>query len=249
MMIPVLVAHRGYMEKYPENSLSGVGAALEAGACMVEFDIQMAADERLILLHDDSYRRTANKSASAFELRDYSQTSVHEPGRLGESFSPEPVPVLDQAIDLLMRYPDSTAFVEVKDESLQHWGLEKVVDRTLSCIERAGRQCVLISDNLEALLYASDRNGPRIGWVIHRYDDDHHKLADAHSPDFMICNYKRISSDLWTGSWEWMLYDISDPELALEWADKGAGLIETRDIGGMLQHPLLQQRACRQPDQ
>jgi glycerophosphoryl diester phosphodiesterase len=42
-----------------------------------------------------------------------------------------------------------------------------------------------------------------------------------------------------------MLYDISDPDLALQWADKGAELIETRDIGTMLQHPLLQQRRCR----
>ena len=39
-----------------------------------------------------------------------------------------------------------------------------------------------------------------------------------------------------------MLYDISDPALALEWANKGAELIETRDIGAMLQHPDLAQR-------
>ena len=56
-MIPVLVAHRGYMERYPENSLSSIRAALESGACMVEFDVQMDAAGRLVLLHDDNFKR------------------------------------------------------------------------------------------------------------------------------------------------------------------------------------------------
>ena len=247
-MIPVLVAHRGYMEKYPENSLSALRAALEAGACLVEFDIQMDANGELVLLHDDTFKRTANASDSVFEQQDYTRISVHEPQRFADRFYPEAVPTLAQAMELLMRYPQSTAFVEIKDESLQRWGMENVVDEVLRGIERAKHQCVLISDNLDALLYAGGKAGTRIGWVIHRYDHSIHRLADEHGPDFMICNYKRINGDLWQGAWQWMLYDISDPELALEWASKGAGLIETRDIGGMLQHTLLQQRACHQQD-
>jgi glycerophosphoryl diester phosphodiesterase len=249
-MIPLLVAHRGYMEKYPENSLSALRAALEAGACLIEFDIQMDAAGQLVVLHDDNLKRTGNSTRSVFELQDYAGISVHEPARLGDSFKPEPVPGLVQAIALLMQYPASTAFVEIKQESLRRWGMERVVDDVLGCIERAKAQCVIISDELEALLYARDKGGCPIGWVIHGYDDAHRAQADEHVPDFMICNYKRINAELWQGSWQWMLYDISDPELALEWAQKGAGLIETRDIGGMLQHALLGQRACRQhPDE
>ena len=248
-MIPVLVAHRGYMERYPENTLSAIGAALEAGACLVEFDIQMDANRQLVVLHDADLRRTANNPAAVFESLDYSRISVHEPDRFDDSFYPEPVPALTQVIDLLRRFPESTAFVEVKDESLQHWGIEPVMDEVLNCIEPAKQQCVIISDNLNALLYAGTRAGCKIGWVIHGYDDDQRELAEEHAPDFMICNYRRIKGQLWQGSWQWMLYDISDPELAIEWAGKGAELIETRDIGGMLQHPLLQQRACHQRKQ
>jgi len=244
-MIPVLIAHRGYMEKFPENSLSAIRAALDAGACMVEFDLQMDAEGQLILLHDANFKRTAGTSQSVFKQQDYSRISVHEPNRLGDLFNPEPVPRLAQVMELLLRYPDSTAFVEVKEESIQHWGMEKVMDQVLSGIEQARHQCVLISDSLDALLYANNKSDYKIGWVIHRYDDDLRELADKHTPDFLICNYKRINSDLWQGDWQWMLYDISDPELAIAWANKGAELIETRDIGGMLQHPLLQQRACK----
>ena len=243
-MIPVLIAHRGYMEKFPENTLSAIRAALDAGACMVEFDVQMDANERLVVLHDNSFKRTAGVSLSVFTQPDYEQVSVHEPERLGDAFDPEPVPMLTQVADLLLHYPAATAFVEIKDERLDQWGMEKVVDRVLACIEPVKHQCVIISDNLDALLYTKKQSDHKVGWVIHRYDDVHHQLADKHAPDYLICNYKRISSDPWPGSWQWMLYDISDPELALNWAPKGVKLIETRDIGGMLQHPLLQQRAC-----
>lgn len=244
-MIPVLIAHRGYMEKFPENSLSAIRAALDAGCCMVEFDVQMDANERLVVLHDDNFKRTAGISRSIFKQQDCAQISVHEPNRFADAFNPEPVPRLTQVVELLLRYPVATAFVEIKDESLQRWGLENVVDKVLACIEPAKHQCVIISDNLDALVYASNTASHKIGWVIHRYDDSHHQLADKHLPDYLICNYRRIDRDLWQGGWQWMLYDISDPELAMKWAQKGAELIETRDIGGMLQHPLLQQRACR----
>ncbi len=243
-MIPVLIAHRGYMEKFPENTLSAIRAALDAGACMVEFDVQMDANAQLVVLHDDNFKRTADIPLSLFEQQDYTRISVHEPKRLAEAFNPEPVPMLAQVVELLLHYPDATAFVEIKDESLNQWGMENVVDEMLSCIEPVKQQCVIIADSLNALLYTRQKSNNKIGWVIHHYDRIHRELADNHAPEFLICNYKRISGDPWPGSWQWMLYDISNPELAMKWAQKGVELIETRDIGGMLQHPQLQQRAC-----
>ena len=245
-MIPVLVAHRGYMEKYPENSLSAIKAALDAGACMVEFDVQMDVEGRMVVLHDDNFKRTGGLSSTVFEPQDYSKISVHEPSRFGDSFKPEPVPALAEVVALLIGYPAATAFVEIKDESLQRWGIKEVVDETLRCIEAARSQCVIISDNLDALLYTRASSDYRIGWVIHRYDAGTHERAKKHQPDYMLCNYKRIKGIPWQGDWQWLLYDISDPELAMAWANKNVELIETRDIGGMLQHHMLKLRSCRQ---
>jgi hypothetical protein len=41
-----------------------------------------------------------------------------------------------------------------------------------------------------------------------------------------------------------MLYDITDPELAMHYASFNIPLIETRDICSMLEHPLLCLNAC-----
>jgi glycerophosphoryl diester phosphodiesterase len=61
--LPELVAHRGSLLRYPENTWLGLEAALKAGACWLEFDIQMCADGRFVLLHDADFNRTAKHPA------------------------------------------------------------------------------------------------------------------------------------------------------------------------------------------
>ncbi len=243
MSIPTLVAHRGYMGNYPENTLTGIEAAINAGACMVEFDVQMNADSELVLLHDDNFKRTAGIKQSVFENYNSHAISVHEPGRFGDAYKPEPPPALAQVLELLAASPDVTAFVEIKDESLDQWGLSGVMDVLLAQLEHSKKQCVLISYNLAAIIYTQQASDIRTGWVV-AFDDEHRVLAEQHAPDYLICNYKKVNGELWQGQWQWMLYDITGPEQAIDWASRGAQLIETRDIGGMLQHDALREKAC-----
>ncbi len=245
MSIPILVAHRGFMESYPENTISSIDAAIKAGACMIEFDVQMNAESELVLLHDDNFLRTAGIEQSVFEAYDSNAISVHEPERLHDAFRPETPPTLAQALELLAKYPMVTAFVEIKDESLDQWGVSAVMDVLLAQLEHYKQQCVLISYSLAAIIYTRQAGEIRTGWVIDAFDEEHHKLAEQHLPDYLICNYNKVDSVLWQGRWQWMLYDITDPQLAIDWASKGAQLIETRDIGSMLQHYVLREKACR----
>ncbi|MDH5485350.1 MAG: hypothetical protein OEY43_08975, partial [Gammaproteobacteria bacterium] len=66
-------------------------------------------------------------------------------------------------------------------------------------------------------------------------------------PDYLIINHRKIPAHdgLWPGNWHWMLYDITDPELAIHYASFNIPLIETRDICSMLEHPLLSLNACK----
>lgn len=247
--IPQLVAHRGYMHRYPENTWSGLEAALRAGACWLEFDIQMCADGQFILLHDADFKRTGGDLRSVFDndLQTLQRISVHEPGRLGEQFFPETAPGLDTVLQRLAAFPDARSMVEIKDESLDHWGLEKVMDSLLDSLAPFQHQCILIAYSDAALHYAQQKADIETGWVVRAYDRKHLEMARHLAPHFLICNERKIASGEtpWRGDWQWMLYDISDPEQALQWSTHGIALIETRDIKTMLQHPLLASRACR----
>ena len=243
-----LVAHRGFMQDYPENSLPGIEAALKAGACLVEFDVQMCADRQLVVLHDDSLKRTAGIDRSVFDLTlaDLSAISVHEPLRLADRYSNIAVPTLLQVMELVKHYPQATAFVEIKQESLAHWGDEPVMGELLKVLQPFAEQSVIISYSLEALKLVKQKSRFATGWVLSSFDMVHYQLADQLEPDYLICNHTKIPDDRqpWKGPWQWMLYDISIPEEAMYWASRGVGLIETGDIGGMLQDEALRELAC-----
>ena len=100
-MIPKLVGHRGYMGKYPENSLLGIEAALRAGACIVEFDVQMSVDHELVVIHDIDLQRTAGIAASVFELTmaELVEVSIHEPERFGDKYLGVLLPTLKQVME------------------------------------------------------------------------------------------------------------------------------------------------------
>ena len=49
MRIPELVAHRGYPQHYPENTLIGIEAAITAGARFIDVDVQLSADRVPVL--------------------------------------------------------------------------------------------------------------------------------------------------------------------------------------------------------
>jgi len=48
----IIIAHRGFSGRYPENTLAAIRAALRLGVDMVEIDVQQTRDGELIVFHD-----------------------------------------------------------------------------------------------------------------------------------------------------------------------------------------------------
>jgi len=57
---PLNIAHRGARSLAPENTLAAARKGLEVCADMWELDIQMTADGELIVIHDNTLKRTSN---------------------------------------------------------------------------------------------------------------------------------------------------------------------------------------------
>lgn len=56
---PLLVGHRGAMDVAPENTMPAFEAGLLGGADILELDVQLTADKKVILFHDtDLYAKT-----------------------------------------------------------------------------------------------------------------------------------------------------------------------------------------------
>jgi glycerophosphoryl diester phosphodiesterase len=52
MRSPLIIGHRGFAARFPDNSLAGVRAALEAGADGVEVDVRRCADGTWVCNHN-----------------------------------------------------------------------------------------------------------------------------------------------------------------------------------------------------
>ncbi|VAW62499.1 Glycerophosphoryl diester phosphodiesterase [hydrothermal vent metagenome] len=243
MAIPELVAHRGYMESYPENTLISLESALLCGARYIEFDVQCTADGQLIVFHDTELFRTTGVKGNIFEMSyaELKNIRAHEPERFSHAFFNQHIPLLSDVIQLLQSYPQATAFVEIKEETLQQFGTAQIMQELLQSLKTIQPQCVIISFDKDAIKYSRNHSEFFSGWVLHSYDDANHQLAKELAPEYLIINHRKIpeNADPWPGNWHWMVYDITDPELALHYASHNIPLIETRDICSMLEHPVL----------
>jgi len=238
--VPRLIAHRGYPQSYPENTLPSLEAALRLGASSVEFDVQLSGDAVPMVIHDETLDRTTDAHGPVAEWLSGALAGVDagEPARLGARFRATALPTLAAVVELLSDWPGTTVFVELKRASLERFGVSQVLGRVQAALAPIARRCVIIS--FEAAAVAAARAaGLSCGWVFEQWTDTSRRQARALAPDYLFTDYRCVAGTLWPGRWQWALYDIVDPQLALDWAGRGAGFIETWAVGEMLEHPVL----------
>jgi len=97
---PLLIGHRGYPAKFPENTLAAFEGAINAGCDMIELDVTLTKDRKVVVIHDDTLDRTTDGSglvlAQTFEeLKRLDAGSWFAP-----RFSAERIPELSEVMEL-----------------------------------------------------------------------------------------------------------------------------------------------------
>lgn len=237
MRRPELVAHRGYPELYPENTLVGIEAAIRAGARLVEVDVQLSADEVPVLLHDRTLQRVCGAKGTVHHLPYEQLRKLHpsEFDRFGYRFSHVRIPSLAEFRELLEIHPGVTAFVELKQSSIEHFGTTVVLNRVLRELAPVAGQVVIISFSLQTLLAARSQGVPSVGVILERWTERKQATTRAIRPDYVICDIRKLPRwrKLRADNARIMVYDITDLKLAVKLGERGADLIETFDIGEM----------------
>jgi len=63
---PLLIGHRGYPARFPENTLASFEGAMQAGCDMIELDVTLTRDRKVVVIHDDTLDRTTNGKGVVF---------------------------------------------------------------------------------------------------------------------------------------------------------------------------------------
>ena len=233
------IGHRGSPLHYPENSLAGYRAVLEAGGRHVETDVQLAADGVPFLYHDVELLRLSGIEGRLFDIDSESARLLPAsfPERFGERFDSLCISPLADFAALLQAYPDATAFVEIKEESAAHFGVHAVVDAVLAALDAVSHQCVFLSFDADVVQHLGNLSAMETGWVIPEWNPGNREIAEALNPRWLFCNRKRLppaNLDVWHGGWTWVLYTINDRETGEGLCRRGFRHLETDRILDLL---------------
>lgn len=145
---PLIVAHRGESFDAPENTLAAINKAWNRGATVVEIDIQLTADNEIVVIHDTNTKRVSGlrkviKKTPLAHLRtlDVGEWKASE-------FKGERIPTLN---DVLETVPENgTLIIELKSNA----DILHELKQTLSESPLKTRQIQIIAFNKKTLAKA-----------------------------------------------------------------------------------------------
>ncbi|BBO70134.1 glycerophosphodiester phosphodiesterase [Desulfosarcina alkanivorans] len=124
---PLFIAHRGYSSRYPENTLAAFNAAIDAGARMIELDVNLSRDRQMVVIHDETVDRTTSGTGRVAE-HTLSQLSRLDAGSwFDPQFCRETLPTLAQVLDAVKG--QVMVNIEIKPEAYESHGPPDAVER------------------------------------------------------------------------------------------------------------------------
>lgn len=150
---PLVIAHRGHSAALPEQTLAAFRAAVELGADMIEADVHLTRDGRLVLCHDCDVDRTTSGAGRVAD-HTFEELRALDAGSWFDSrFAAERVPSLDELYDLAAA-AGITLCLEAKGETAAERAvIACAVAAEIAARDRLGRD-VLASFDHRALAVA-----------------------------------------------------------------------------------------------
>ncbi len=94
-------AHRGAMTSHPENTLPAFEAAIECGAHMIEFDVQLSKDGELVIMHDSKVERTTDGAGQVSEMTFEELRQLDAGSWKGAEFNGLKIPTLQEVLSIM----------------------------------------------------------------------------------------------------------------------------------------------------
>jgi glycerophosphoryl diester phosphodiesterase len=128
---PLIMGHRGYQARYPENTMASFLAAIEAGAQFVELDVTLTRDQQVVVMHDDTVDRTTDGNGRVSDLDLKALQQLDAGSWFDPRFAGERVPLLKDVLQQLA--PRAHLNIEIKAHHKTDPGLiglveQKVID-------------------------------------------------------------------------------------------------------------------------
>ena len=132
---PLVGGHRGNPAEHPENTLKSFRSAIELGVDMIECDVHLSADGRMVVIHDHTLERTTNGAGMVFD-------HTWDDLRTLDAGGAERLPLLEEVIDVAREGRVGLA-VEIKQIPIPYPRMEELVVEALREGAMLDQACVI----------------------------------------------------------------------------------------------------------
>ena len=164
---PWLIAHRGFSQKYPENTLAAFEAAAAAGVQMIELDVMFSRDRKPVVIHDPTLERTTNGRGEVSDYTTGELKRLDAGSWFDAAFAGQHLPELSDVLDLLKGRVYVN--IEIKADAYEgHHPPDAIEKQIVAMVRKKGLQdYVLISSfEIEFLVQiAAMENPPAIALI------------------------------------------------------------------------------------
>jgi glycerophosphoryl diester phosphodiesterase len=143
---PLIVAHRGFRARYPENTLAAFQAAVEVGADMIELDVTLTRDRKLVVIHDDTLDRTTTGKGPVCEILLETVKRLDAGSWFDPRFAGAQIPTLEEVLDAVGK--KILINIEIKPEAFEP-------DAPLDAVERQVLALVQAKHLVDTVLISS----------------------------------------------------------------------------------------------
>jgi glycerophosphoryl diester phosphodiesterase len=155
---PVIFAHRGASSHAPENTLAAFRLAAEQGAAAIELDVQLTADQEVVVFHDSTLSRTTDGHGKVSDFKLTELQRLNAGINYGPAFQNERIPTLR---DVFENLPE-TLFINIELKNLSTI-CDSLPVKTANLIKKfQAQQRVLISSFNPIALHSFRRQIPEV---------------------------------------------------------------------------------------
>jgi len=100
---PLIIAHRGFSDEAPENSIAAFQRAIESKSDMIELDVRLSADNVPVVFHDRRLQRTSDGNGAVNQKHSRQLTMIDNGSWFSPKFNRERIPLLKDVFPLLKK--------------------------------------------------------------------------------------------------------------------------------------------------
>lgn len=223
----LIVAHRGYSAKYPENTIAAIKGGIDAGSDGIEFDVHRCASGQIVLMHDSTLDRTTDGEGKVAETTLADLQKLDAGAWKGERFAGERVPTLDEALKAFER-TGVTAVIEIKAKEVEAKDLAGLI------VSHKAKACVISFKQAKIKEIKKVDSSVRCGLLVGSVPEDYNpgdwllEQAGKLGCEVLSVNFKVLSPGIIKRLrennievWAWTVNDLAVMQALVDWGIDG----------------------------